>query len=321
MILGFTSAPSSIFKGPSSWILREVPSRVESSEALVAANQQRLREHSTTNMQTQPTSTTRGLAYLTKEESEDAAALNLMLLDLVCTAHPLNFNQVENHLTVPGVTNCTALQPLREYRNLLDELIVPVEVPELPSSNNRGALLNSEQSAQQVESTISVLTSDVGGHLRMDREPRAAAANAIESLNTIAERDAAALSQLLEVFNLNPNDLEGNNVGKVATVITADVGKHPIALESAIEQVGSVTPSIENSAFNGELEDLLNSSIKSTERRLGGAKPGVSSMSWASEERLDAAEYDALRPHMALQFPFELDDFQRQAVMRLGNHN
>ena len=38
---------------------------------------------------------------------------------------------------------------------------------------------------------------------------------------------------------------------------------------------------------------------------------------WASQEKLSNAEYDTLRPRMALSFTFELDEFQKQSVMRL----
>jgi superfamily II RNA helicase len=46
----------------------------------------------------------------------------------------------------------------------------------------------------------------------------------------------------------------------------------------------------------------------------GGATP---SLSWAGTTPLSEAEYDALRPRLAMRFPFELDYFQKQAIMRL----
>lgn len=46
------------------------------------------------------------------------------------------------------------------------------------------------------------------------------------------------------------------------------------------------------------------------------ASAGVPVM-WASSALLSNAEFEALRPCMALRYPFELDEFQKQAVMRL----
>jgi antiviral helicase SKI2 len=39
--------------------------------------------------------------------------------------------------------------------------------------------------------------------------------------------------------------------------------------------------------------------------------------SWAVMTYLPDSEFEILRPKMAMQFPFELDVFQKQAVMRL----
>lgn len=40
--------------------------------------------------------------------------------------------------------------------------------------------------------------------------------------------------------------------------------------------------------------------------------------SWGSLEQLDETEYETLRPNLAMTYPFELDSFQKQAVLRLG---
>ena len=39
--------------------------------------------------------------------------------------------------------------------------------------------------------------------------------------------------------------------------------------------------------------------------------------SWARLTYLTNEQYEILRPNMAMKFPFELDVFQKQAVMRL----
>ena len=39
--------------------------------------------------------------------------------------------------------------------------------------------------------------------------------------------------------------------------------------------------------------------------------------SWAVLTHLSNEQYEILRPNMAMKFPFELDVFQKQAVMRL----
>ena len=39
--------------------------------------------------------------------------------------------------------------------------------------------------------------------------------------------------------------------------------------------------------------------------------------SWAVLTHLSNEQYEILRPKMAMKFPFELDVFQKQAVMRL----
>lgn len=42
--------------------------------------------------------------------------------------------------------------------------------------------------------------------------------------------------------------------------------------------------------------------------------------SWAITSPLDESEFDNLRPKLAMQYPFELDFFQKQAIMRLERH-
>lgn len=42
--------------------------------------------------------------------------------------------------------------------------------------------------------------------------------------------------------------------------------------------------------------------------------------SWVRIAKIPSEKFELLRPNMALQYPFELDEFQKQAVMRLENH-
>ena len=44
---------------------------------------------------------------------------------------------------------------------------------------------------------------------------------------------------------------------------------------------------------------------------------GVTKVNWCDTAKLSNKEYEELRPRMAQKYPFELDDFQKQAVMRL----
>ena len=47
------------------------------------------------------------------------------------------------------------------------------------------------------------------------------------------------------------------------------------------------------------------------------AVPEAARTSWAVTTLLDESLFDALRPKLAIQYPFELDSFQKQAIMRL----
>lgn len=47
------------------------------------------------------------------------------------------------------------------------------------------------------------------------------------------------------------------------------------------------------------------------------AKVDTGPVKWVDTAKLPTKVFDALRPNLALEYPFELDDFQKQAVMRL----
>ncbi|OQR98841.1 DEAD/DEAH box RNA helicase [Achlya hypogyna] len=52
------------------------------------------------------------------------------------------------------------------------------------------------------------------------------------------------------------------------------------------------------------------------------AKPAAAPvLEWASAEPVDVSNFHAKVPDMAMQFPFELDSFQKQAVVHLENHD
>lgn len=46
-------------------------------------------------------------------------------------------------------------------------------------------------------------------------------------------------------------------------------------------------------------------------------KKDSAAVKWVDTAKLSNKEYEALRPNMATKYPFELDDFQKQAIMRL----
>ena len=58
------------------------------------------------------------------------------------------------------------------------------------------------------------------------------------------------------------------------------------------------------------LEDTLKLTTTSTDTK----RPAKA---WASTSKLNESIYETLRPNMAMTYPFELDSFQKQAVMRL----
>ena len=115
-----------------------------------------------------------------------------------------------------------------------------------------------------------------------------------------------------------------------AAPVVLDVSPSPAPQEDAGVQ--------EDGFSNGEIDDLLReASVSTTKTPKAGAPPpgGVGLLSagrlvtskklpmaaphvsWASTAYLSNIEYEALRPLMALQYPFELDTFQKQAIMRL----
>jgi hypothetical protein len=88
---------------------------------------------------------------------------------------------------------------------------------------------------------------------------------------------------------------------------------------------GSTSDAIlESEEYDSIVENLLGV-LDERAPLAGGAEPGaegtvgaVSTMyNYAVTSKLPDAEYEVLRPKMAMRFPFELDEFQKQAVMRL----
>jgi antiviral helicase SKI2 len=64
--------------------------------------------------------------------------------------------------------------------------------------------------------------------------------------------------------------------------------------------------------------DISGSSSSSIGKQAAAEKRNNSDNTvWASVSALSSVEFEALRPSMALQYPFELDEFQKQAIMRL----
>jgi hypothetical protein len=109
------------------------------------------------------------------------------------------------------------------------------------------------------------------------------------------------------------------------TEVTLTTFDEPADQISQVAEQSTHTPSVfiteENDIAGGgevhdEVDRLIHSATTIPTRPRLPESVGVLS-SWASNELLSDAEYDALRPRMALKYPFELDVFQRQAVMRL----
>jgi superfamily II DNA/RNA helicase len=77
-------------------------------------------------------------------------------------------------------------------------------------------------------------------------------------------------------------------------------------------------------ASDEDLDELLSDSITehslsqmTTSTKSKTSTTSATGYKWASTEALPDSAYEALRPHLAMTYPFELDFFQKQAVMRL----
>lgn len=106
-----------------------------------------------------------------------------------------------------------------------------------------------------------------------------------------------------------------NRTEKISTAETAVASLKSI---ENIDKILKVEEDVEDFKF---LDGLVSSTEGSAKEASVKAAENATEYQWATANIvIKDSEYEKLRPNMALQYPFELDTFQKQAVMRLERH-
>ena len=103
---------------------------------------------------------------------------------------------------------------------------------------------------------------------------------------------------------------------------SATVVAEPTLENEKMENHPNASPNIQSLTIDELLSDSLtlqslSSSSVSTIAISSSAGSNTGGYKWASTDALPDSVFELLRPHLAMTYPFELDFFQKQAVMRL----
>jgi hypothetical protein len=151
-----------------------------------------------------------------------------------------------------------------------------------------------------------------------------------EEVDNDADGFFASMSLLGPVGAEVVSDKENAENGKAATTSTGTAGKYSATLirsgfaDFTESFTSEGTDDFDSIILSSGAEATSASAPKSTVKpKVVSLKSSVGSITpdknllWAEVSQLPDSEFDALRPRMAMTYPFELDQFQKQAILRL----
>ena len=340
----FPSSHESIFQGPSSWIINEVANDESDAEHLIMENQKRLSEHAGSKSVTSVDSNIPSAIVVSSDAmlSDEMVALSLNLLDCVERLDGNNesvtidscFNSFS---TIPNISS--EFSPM-QYKpdEMIDELIAPLPIISQKTESVESATqLNKHYAAtatnlfhDNVLASSSVVAVDSSQRRNDEMKDNK---NSQQDLNKMLEDDITEMDALISSSGLGYLESGSLETGlDEPSMMILDACKSVPASTSSnsdsnitdTTKIGTHDAST-RSYFDDddkELEILLNSSSSEAFHAVQSltiphAAKSTVPLEWASLEKLSNSEYDALRPRMAMTFPFELDEFQKQSIMRL----
>lgn len=326
----FSENTESIFDGAESWVINEVSNEDDDAQNLVLSNQKRLQESSASKSVTSADANKLSTTAVDTSNillSDENISLSLELLDCIEQSQ-VKIDRFEVFSKIPNVNINFSISDYKPVDSV-DDLISPFMLGDFTNVAENGDFSSNIQSGALAQSMG--LKADNKGYFSILKESNSGQNNKPKVINTDKSNSGETLEKLLQ-NDINEMDIliSASDVNLALTEVVASPSEmtHVIKCDSVAVTLPLVSDLIINRRV-GVNDDKLSSEDSELELLLQGVDM-ISSTSrvtqkgfentpvyWASTERLSIAEYDSLRPRMAMSFSFELDDFQKQSVMRL----
>lgn len=291
--------PRNLFSGPSDWEILEVPAVNEDALESIMQSQERLREASAKRQTYAQSSIKPEGTTINEAISSTAIEASMFLLDYILFNSPCsNLHEYE----APPNVNKAEFSSISPSDSPIDIRYHPQFSPALVDPQQQISIRETILDLAQTNTTLSRQSGQQQAH-----------GQAITLQNLL-------LQELEDDDDADAAADDPSTVGKYEEIEQSPAPPPPAASILLTEQEPlSSLLGLEGDDALLAIPTQLSSKPPPARSNKSTAAPedSASRTSWADTTPLDESIFDAMKPKLAMRFPFELDFFQKQAIMRL----